>query len=152
MTDREAVNLIFLPGLSTAEKVSNVSGRGVGMDVVRTNIEKIGGTLDMQTRQGQGTAIKVKTPLTLAIVPALIVSSGGDRYAIPQVSLLELVGLDGDQARKGIELVHAAPVYRLRGQILPIVYLNRELDIAQIDDNASLTIVVLEADDQQFGL
>src|SRR3954468_20417095 len=93
MNDREAVNLIFLPGLSTAEKVSNVSGRGVGMDVVRTNIEKIGGTLDMQTRYGHGTTIKVKIPLTLAIVPALIVSSGGDRYAIPQVSLLELVGL-----------------------------------------------------------
>jgi two-component system, chemotaxis family, sensor kinase CheA len=152
MNDREAVNLIFLPGLSTAEKVSNVSGRGVGMDVVRTNIEKIGGTLDMQTRYGHGTTIKVKIPLTLAIVPALIVSSGGDRYAIPQVSLLELVGLDGEQARKGIELVHGAPVYRLRGQILPIVYLNRELEIADIEDNTSLTIVVLKADDRQFGL
>jgi two-component system chemotaxis sensor kinase CheA len=152
MGDREAVNLIFLPGLSTAEKVSNVSGRGVGMDVVRTNIEKIGGTLDMQTRQGNGTTIKVKIPLTLAIVPALIVSSGGDRYAIPQVSLLELVGLDGEQARAGIELVHGAPVYRLRGQILPIVYLNRELDVADIERDGSVTIVVLKADDRQFGL
>lgn len=152
MTDREAVNLIFLPGLSTAEKVSNVSGRGVGMDVVKTNIEKIGGTLDMQTRQGNGTTIKVKIPLTLAIVPALIVSSGGDRYAIPQVSLLELVGLDGDAARSGIELVHGAPVYRLRGQILPIVYLNRELDVADVSENGSVTIVVLKADDRQFGL
>jgi two-component system chemotaxis sensor kinase CheA len=152
MNDREAVNLVFMPGLSTAQKVSNVSGRGVGMDVVRTNIEKIGGTLDMQTRHGHGTTIKVKIPLTLAIVPALIVSSGGDRYAIPQVSLLELVGLDGEQARKGIELVHGAPVYRLRGQILPIVYLNRELEIDDIADNVSLTIVVLKADDRQFGL
>jgi two-component system chemotaxis sensor kinase CheA len=152
MGDREAVNLIFMPGLSTAQKVSNVSGRGVGMDVVRTNIEKIGGTLDMQTRHGEGTTIKVKIPLTLAIVPALIVSSGGDRYAIPQVSLLELVGLDGEQARTGIELVHGAPVYRLRGQILPIVYLNRELDVADIGEQNAMTIVVLKADDRQFGL
>ncbi|MCU1428761.1 MAG: two-component system, chemotaxis family, sensor kinase CheA [Actinomycetia bacterium] len=152
MSDREAANLVFLPGLSTAEKVSNVSGRGVGMDVVRTNIEKIGGTLDMQTRPGAGTTIKVKIPLTLAIVPALIVSSGGDRYAIPQVSLLELVGLDRDSARVGIESVHGAPVYRLRGQILPIIYLDRELEVADGDDASNVTIVVLKADDRQFGM
>jgi len=127
MSDRELCNLIFLPGLSTAEKVSNVSGRGVGMDVVKTNIEKIGGTVDVQTRPNQGTTLKIKIPLTLAIIPALIVTSGGDRYAIPQVSLLELVRLEGDQARKGIEMIHDAPVYRLRGHLLPLVYLNQEL-------------------------
>jgi chemotaxis protein histidine kinase CheA len=127
MSDRELLNLIFLPGVSTAEKVTNVSGRGVGMDVVKTNIEKIGGTVDIQSRPGQGTTLKIKIPLTLAIIPALIVTSGGDRYAIPQVSLLELVRLEGEQARKGIEMIHGAPVYRLRGHLLPLVYLKREL-------------------------
>ena len=103
ISDREAINLIFLPGFSTAEKVTNVSGRGVGMDVVKTNIEKIGGSVDLQSEAGQGTTLKIKIPLTLAIIPALIVTSGGERFAIPQVSLLELVRLEGEQARKGIE-------------------------------------------------
>ena len=97
------------------------------MDVVKTNIEKIGGTVDLQSQPGRGTTIKIKIPLTLAIIPALVVTSGGDRYAIPQVSLLELVRLDGEQARKGIERIHGAPVYRLRGHLLPLVYLNRQL-------------------------
>jgi two-component system chemotaxis sensor kinase CheA len=127
MGEREILNLIFLPGFSTAKKVTNVSGRGVGMDVVKTNIEKIGGVVDMQSRPGQGTTLKIKIPLTLAIIPALIVTSGGDRYAIPQVSLLELVRLEGEQARKGVEMIHGAPVYRLRGHLLPLVYLKREL-------------------------
>ena len=127
MTEREIANLIWLPGFSTAEKVTNVSGRGVGMDVVKTNIEKIGGTVDVQSKPGQGSTVRMKIPLTLAIIPALMVTTGGDRYAIPQVSLLELVRLEGEQARKGIELVNGAPVHRLRGQLLPLVYLNREL-------------------------
>jgi two-component system chemotaxis sensor kinase CheA len=93
MNDREATNLIFLPGFSTAEQVTNVSGRGVGMDVVKTNIEKIGGTVDLQFKLGQGSTVRMKIPLTLAIIPALVVTSAGDRYAIPQVSLLELVRL-----------------------------------------------------------
>jgi chemotaxis protein histidine kinase CheA len=131
MNDRELANLIFLPGLSTAEKVTNVSGRGVGMDVVKTNIEKIGGTVDIQSRPGQGTTLKIKIPLTLAIIPALIVTSAGDRYAIPQVSLLELVRLEGEQARRGIEMIHGAPVYRLRGHLLPLVYLKKELRTAE---------------------
>jgi two-component system chemotaxis sensor kinase CheA len=162
MGEREILNLIFLPGFSTARKVTNVSGRGVGMDVVKTNVEKIGGTVDMQTRPGQGTTLKIKIPLTLAIIPALIVTSGGDRYAIPQVSLLELVRLEGGQARKGIEMIHGAPVYRLRGHLLPLVYLKRELrgiveGGAKADTNAELpdsdvNIVVLQADDRQFGL
>jgi chemotaxis protein histidine kinase CheA len=129
MSDRELLNLVFLPGVSTAEKVTNVSGRGVGMDVVKTNIEKIGGTVDIQSRPGQGTILKIKIPLTLAIIPALMVTSGGDRYAIPQVSLLELVRLEGEQARKGIEMIHGAPVYRLRGHLLPLVHLKRELKV-----------------------
>jgi two-component system chemotaxis sensor kinase CheA len=159
MSAREALNLIFLPGLSTAEKITNVSGRGVGMDVVKTNIEKIGGTVDIQTRPGEGTIFKIKIPLTLAIIPALIVTSAGDRYAIPQVSLLELVRLEGEQARKGIEMIQDAPVYRLRGTLLPLVYLNRELGAtgngsrqeAEGGEKA-VNMVVLRADDRQFGL
>src|SRR5258706_1349853 len=156
MTEREIFNLIFLPGFSTAEQVTNVSGRGVGMDVVKTNVEKIGGTVDIQSTLGRGTTVRVKIPLTLAIIPALIVTCGGDRYAIPQVRLVELVRLRGEVG-KGIELVHGAPVYRLRGRLLPLVYLNRELKLAadahpttQMD--AAANIVVLQADERQFGL
>ena len=158
MTEREVTNLIFLPGFSTAEKVTNVSGRGVGMDVVRTNIEKIGGIVDVQSKLGQGTTVRMKIPLTLAIIPALIVVSGGDRYAIPQVSLLELVRLEAEQAHKGIEQVNGAPVYRLRERLLPLVYLNRELKIdakgqdGETSEARNVNIVVLRADDRQFGL
>jgi len=154
LSTREAINLIFRAGFTTAESLTNVSGRGVGMDVVRTNIEKIGGTVDLQSRLGQGTTLKVKIPLTLAIVPALIVKTGGERYAIPQVSLLELVRLDGETAGQQIEMIHGATVYRLRGKLLPLIYLNRELELGDPPDDTdgSLNIVVLQADEESFGL
>ena len=157
LSDREVTNLIFLPGFSTADTITNVSGRGVGMDVVKTNIEKIGGTVDIQSKPGQGSTVRMKIPLTLAIIPALIVTSASDRYAIPQVSLLELVRLESDQESKGIELVNGAPVYRLRGRLLPLIYLNRELgfdgyDIQKIVNARVTNIVVLQADERQFGL
>jgi two-component system chemotaxis sensor kinase CheA len=156
MADREIFNLIFLPGFSTAQKVTNVSGRGVGMDVVKTNVEKIGGTVDLQSTVGKGTTVRVKIPLTLAIIPALIVTCGGDRYAIPQVSLLELVRLEDTKAVTGIELVHGAPVHRLRGRLLPVIYLRRELRIGNSDglknEDDAINIVVLQADGRQFGL
>jgi two-component system chemotaxis sensor kinase CheA len=180
LNDRELVNLIFLPGFSTADQVTQFSGRGVGMDVVRTHIEKIGGMVAVDSRLGQGTRVKMKIPLTLAIIPALTITSAGDRYAIPQVSLLELVRLEGEQAERGIEWIHGAPVYRLRGNLLPLVYLDRQLHGRGVRDEgrattgeargaqdeasnllapppSSLTpptinIVVLQADDRQFGL
>ena len=157
LTEREIFNLIFLPGFSTAQKITNVSGRGVGMDVVKTNVEKIGGTVDVQSTAGRGTTVRVKIPLTLAIIPALVVTCGGDRYAIPQVSLLELVRLEADQVRTGIEMVHGVPVHRLRGRLLPLVYLSRELRLAEGSSqagksNEAVNIVVLQADDRQFGL
>ena len=157
MQDRDVFNLIFLPGFSTAEKVSNVSGRGVGMDVVKTNVEKIGGTVDVHSTQGKGTTVKVKIPLTLAIIPALMVISGGERFAIPQVSLLELVRLESGEVGKGIEMVHGAPVYRLRGRLLPLAYLNRELQIAPevgrcAVEHGATNIVVVQADGREFGL
>jgi two-component system chemotaxis sensor kinase CheA len=155
MSEREIANLIFLPGFSTAPAVTNVSGRGVGMDVVKTNIEKIGGTLDVQSTRGAGTTLTVKIPLTLAIIPALIVSCDGDRYAIPQVNLVELLRLDG-----GIEYVSGAPVYRLRGRLLPIVHLRDLLGLPSADATdaagaavaSSCHIAVLHAENQQFGL
>ena len=153
MSRQELLRLIFLPGFSTADRVTQFSGRGVGMDVVRTNIEKIGGTVDIESTPGQGTTIRTKIPLTLAIIPALIIVSGGERYAIPQVSLLELVRLDPEQAQRGIERMHGAPVYRLRGALLPLVFLDEQLQLeatrVATDD---LNIVVLQADDRPFGL
>src|SRR5271155_856505 len=157
MSEREIFSLIFLPGFSTAEKVTNVSGRGVGMDVVKTNVEKIGGAVDVQSTLGRGTTVRVKIPLTLAIIPALVVTCAGERYAIPQVSLLELVRIEPDDVDKSVELVHGAPVYRLRGQLLPLVYLNRELKLADetrspMGSDGAVNIVVLRADDRRFGL
>src|SRR6516162_4074402 len=132
------------------------------MDVVRTNVEKIGGTVDIESRPEQGTTVKMKIPLTLAIIPALTVTSGGDRYAIPQVSLLELVRLEGEQAQRGIEQIHGAPVYRLRGNLLPLVYLDQQLHVRPAPERGGwerstaaqteINMVVLQADDRQFGL
>jgi two-component system chemotaxis sensor kinase CheA len=153
MTDREALNLIFLPGLSTAEKITNVSGRGVGMDVVKTNIERIGGSIDIQSEQGTGTVLRIKIPLTLAIIPALIVTANGERFAIPQVSLMELVRIGAAQSDRGIESLHGAPVYRLRDRLLPLVSLGRELRIASGGaDRLADNVVVLRAEGRQFGL
>ena len=134
MPDRDVFNLIFLPGFSTAEKVTNVSGRGVGMDVVKTNVEKIGGTVEIHSTAGEGTTVRIKIPLTLAIIPALVVTCGGSRFAIPQVALTELVSLEAGQATQGIEMVHGAPVYRLRERLLPLVYLREVLQTAERGD------------------
>lgn len=152
---RDLVQLVFAPGFSTAEAVSNLSGRGVGMDVVRTNIEKIGGTVDLQSRTGEGTTIKLKIPLTLAIVPALMVTAGGDHFAIPQVSLLELLRLDA--AAGAIEMVHGTPVCRLRGRLLPLVSLARVLGLQagwDEEDRGSgvVPVVILQAEGHTFGL
>ncbi len=156
MSEREILNLIFAPGLSTTEQVSNISGRGVGMDVVKTNIERIGGAVDVQSTSGKGTLLKIKIPLTLAIIPALVVTGSGERFAIPQVSLVELVRCEGEQAAHCIENIQGASVYRLRGNLLPLVYLNREMELSPSFEGettgGAVNIVVLQAGDQQFGL
>ena len=156
MTEGDLINLILLPGFSTAAKVTNVSGRGVGMDVVKTNIEKIGGTLEIQSQRGHGTTLRIKIPLTLAIVPALIIASGIDNFAIPQINLLELVRLSGDRAAQEVEYIHDAPVYRLRGNLLPLVYLDEILELREPRERQyqpeAVNIVVLQAEDRQFGL
>ncbi|HEY1207078.1 MAG: chemotaxis protein CheA [Bryobacteraceae bacterium] len=152
LSDREALNLIFHPGFSTAETVTNVSGRGVGMDVVKTHIEKIGGVVDIFSRPGEGATVKLKIPLTLAIIPGLVITSGGERFVIPQVSLLELIRLEGDGSEKHIEHVHGTPVYRRRGSLLPIAYLNQVLGLMSAERAEAVSMVVLQAEDRQFGL
>ena len=152
LSDREALNLIFQPGFSTAQTVTKVSGRGVGLDVVKSNIEKIGGVVDVCNRPGEGATVKLKIPLTLAIIPGLVITSGGERFVIPQVSLLELIRLEGDSSEKHIEQVHGTPVYRRRGSLLPIAYLNRVLGLQSADGADAVSIVVLQAEDRQFGL
>jgi two-component system, chemotaxis family, sensor kinase CheA len=154
MNEREIVNLIFLPGFSTAATVTNVSGRGVGMDVVKSNLERIGGAIDVGSVIGAGTTFHVRIPLTLAIIPALTVLCAGDRYAIPTINLAQLIRLEGAQGQAGIERISGTPVYRLRGKLLPLVYLDRELDVAAPDheERDTVLIVVLQAEDRRFGL
>jgi len=154
MTDRDLAKLIMAPGFSTAEHVTNVSGRGVGMDVVRTNVEKIGGSLDINSIEGAGTTLTIKIPLTLAIIPALIVTCDEDRYLIPQVNLVEVLHIGPDTAAQ-IEVAGDAEVFRLRGKLLPIVHLRHILDRGERDDwdpEDGQSVVVLHADGRQFGL
>ncbi len=129
LSEREALHLIFHPGFSTAENVTDVSGRGVGMDVVRTNIEKLGGTVEIETRYGKGTTINIKLPLTLAIIPSLIIRCGQGKYAIPQVNINELVRIRATEVNSRIERIKDAEVLRLRGNLLPLVRLNQVLDV-----------------------
>ena len=154
LSERETFNLIFAPGFSTAASVTNVSGRGVGMDVVRTNVERIGGTVELNSRPGQGTTIKLKIPLTLAIIPALIVVSGNCKFAIPQLKLEELVHLDSNNADGKIEFLHGTPIYRLRGNILPLVDFRKLLkqNVGPESAEHGRTVAVLSSDTCSFGL
>jgi two-component system chemotaxis sensor kinase CheA len=152
-SERELLQLIFVPGFSTAAAVTNVSGRGVGMDVVRTNVERIGGKVELESRPGKGTTLRLRIPLTLAIVPALIVRSLEQSFALPQGALSELVHVPPQQA--SIEWIEDAPLYRLRGQLLPLVFLDRLLmpDLAPAAERArEQFIAVLDADGRHFGL
>jgi two-component system chemotaxis sensor kinase CheA len=154
-SERELLQLIFLPGFSTAAAVTNVSGRGVGMDVVRTNVEKIGGKIEIDSRTGKGTTLRMRIPLTLAIIPALIVRSLHQSFALPQGALSELVHVSPKQAAAAIEWMEGAPLYRLRGKLLPLVFLDRLL--MPSDEHKPATerdnfIAVLDADGRRFGL
>ena len=123
MTEREIVNLVFAPGFSTAEAVSDISGRGVGMDVVRSNTEKLGGHVELETQVGVGTTVLLRLPLTLAIIPSMIVGVADNRFAIPQVNVVEFVWVRAADVARRIERVHGAEVLRLRSRILPLVRL-----------------------------
>jgi two-component system chemotaxis sensor kinase CheA len=152
MSPADILQMIFLPGFSTAATVTNVSGRGVGMDVVKTNIEAIGGTIEVESVPGQGTCTRLRIPLTLAIVPALTIECAGDRYAIPQISLQELVALDAEKAAAAVEDVGGASVYRLRGELLPLVHLADVLGLPSDRHDGHVVIAVLSSEGRRFGL
>jgi len=154
MSEREALQLIFLPGFSTAKAVTNVSGRGVGMDVVRANVEKVGGSVELESKVGVGTTLRLRVPLTLAIVPALVVRSGGQSFALPQTSLVELVYVPKREAEEAVERVGASEVYRLRGRLLPVVWLDRllELEAKGREESHGFYMAVLEAEGCRYGL
>jgi two-component system chemotaxis sensor kinase CheA len=155
LSERELLQLIFLPGFSTAAAVTKVSGRGVGMDVVRTNVEKIGGKVEIDSRVGKGTTLRMRIPLTLAIIPALIVRSINQSFALPQGALSELVHIPHELAASAIEWIENAPLYRLRGKLLPLVFLNHLLMPGvehAIDTERGAFIAVLDGEGRRFGL
>ena len=158
LSEREVMNLIFAPGFSTAAKVTSVSGRGVGMDVVKTNLERTGGQVELHSQLGQGMTVRLKIPLTLAIVPALIVKTAGEQFAIPQVKLAELVRVENENGSNRIELLQGKPVYRLRGQLLSLLSLNEVIGTGSESksvsgyESKSMNIVVLIGEGDPFGL
>lgn len=129
MVEQEILRLLFKPGFSTAEKITDVSGRGVGMDVVKTNIDKLGGTIEIFTVPDKGTTFRLLLPLTLAIIPSLIVEVENQRFALPQVNLQEIVRIKPGDASRKIEYINNAEVLRLRGRLLPVVHLADVLGI-----------------------
>ncbi len=149
-SEAEICNFIFSPGFSTAAEVTSISGRGVGMDVVRNNIEQIGGTVDLKSVPGDGTTFTIKIPLTLAIVSALIVEAGGERFAVPQLSVLELVRASGAGEHR-IERIKETPVLRLRNALLPLLYLKEVLRLGHADSEEGF-VVVSQVGSQVFGL
>src|SRR5262245_45964248 len=152
MPDAQAFKFIFTPGFSTASQVTNVSGRGVGLDVVRANIDEIGGTIDVKTVPGRGTSFTIKIPLTLAIVSALIVEAAGDRFGIPQLAVVELVRVRANSEHR-IERIKDAAVLRLRNKLLPLVTLKGMLKLAEAqDETVSAFIVVMQVGNQTFGV
>jgi two-component system chemotaxis sensor kinase CheA len=139
MSEREMVNLIFAPGFSTADQVSEISGRGVGMDVVRTNVEKLGGHVEVDTEVGCGTTVRLRLPLTLAIIPSMIVGVSNQRFAIPQVNVVEFVWVKAADAAQRIEQVQGAEVLRLREKLLPLVRLADVLGLPRMYTDAVTT-------------
>lgn len=153
MTEAQIHKFIFAPGFSTAAAITSVSGRGVGMDVVRTNIDQIGGTIDVKSVAGEGSSVTIKIPLTLAIVSALIVEAAGDRFAIPQLAVVELVRARANSEHR-IERIKDTAVLRLRNKLLPLMHLKKLL---KIDDGSSSDpengfIVVTQVGSQTFGI
>jgi two-component system chemotaxis sensor kinase CheA len=149
-SESEIRNLIFVPGFSTASHVTSISGRGVGMDVVRSNVEQIGGTVDLKSVHGAGTTFTIKIPLTLAIVSALIVEAGGERFAIPQLSVLELVRASSSGEHR-IERIKDTPVLRLRNKLLPLIRLKEILHLGESEGDKGF-IVVTQVGNQVFGV
>lgn len=153
MSAERIFQFIFQPGFSTAEAITDISGRGVGMDVVRTNIESIGGTVDINSKPGSGTIVRVRIPLTLAIIPALIVTTAGERLAIPQPYVQELVALRSTGETHTIAGLAGAPVLRLRNRLIPVVFMDRWLGLREWTERpTSGTVVIVRVDNHEFGL
>lgn len=148
-------NSVFLPGFSTADRVTSLSGRGVGMDVVKTSVEQIGGTIELHTQKDVGTTIRLTVPLTLAIVPAIMVTCGQQRFAIPQINVVEMLRLRGDEKRQACDHFHDTPVLRLRGELLPMADLCVKLGVGLACDlmaREALDILVLKTGTRRFAL
>jgi len=151
LPDAQVLRFIFEPGFSTAEQVTNVSGRGVGMDVVRSNIDAIGGTVELSSQPGRGTTVRIKIPLTLAIISALLVGTAGESFAVPQIGIVELVRVTEEQHAL-VENVHGAQFYRLRETLLPLVPLRALLRLEEADGIDTYNIVVCQVGQARFGL
>ncbi len=151
MPDTQILRFIFEPGFSTAEQVTNVSGRGVGMDVVRSNIDAIGGTVELSSQPGRGTTVRIKIPLTLAIISALLVGTAGESFAVPQIGIVELVRVTEEQHAL-VEKVHGAQFYRLRDTLLPLVTLRTLLGLDAAATESTYNIVVCQVGEARFGL
>ena len=154
MSQEELLELIFIPGFSTKKEVSNISGRGVGLDVVKTNIATLGGTIDIDSKPGFGTTIRLKLPLTLAIMPALFIRCETEMYAIPQNNILEMVRLDLAQDKRGLEDFYGTPVFRLRDKLVPLLFLNRHLKFndRMPENDQAINIAILQSSGTRFGL
>jgi two-component system chemotaxis sensor kinase CheA len=154
MNEHDVLRFIFRPGFSTAQQITSVSGRGVGMDVVKTNIERIGGTIELRSKEGRGTTFTIKIPLTLAIVSALIVQAGGERFAIPQIGVVELVRVgDEHEGNTRIEMIKDAPVLRLRDRLLPLVSLSSLLRLREAPVGGLRGyVVVMQVGANVFGI
>ena len=151
LSETKIQQLIFHPGFSTAAQISGISGRGVGMDVVRTNIEKIGGTVELSSTEGKGTRFTIRIPLTLTIVSALIVGCGGEKFAMPQSSVVELVGVGGGSGRR-IENINGAPVLRLRDRLLPLISLQDLMALPSPHEDDERCILILRVGALSYGI
>jgi two-component system chemotaxis sensor kinase CheA len=157
MDERQTQELILLPGFSTADQVSSISGRGVGMDVVKSNIQRIGGTFELHSHFGHGTTLRIRIPLTLAIIPGLLVSCGSERFVIPQASLLDLLRVQGEEVARAVRWVDDNPVFRRDGALWPLLFVSSVLGMAapvqrRSELGETLTVVFVHAGGRRFGL
>jgi two-component system, chemotaxis family, sensor kinase CheA len=154
MSDKDLIQLIFAPGFSTAKTVTDVSGRGVGMDVVKSNLSQLGGVVDIVSQVGKGTTVRIKLPLTLAIIPSLIVALEQERYALPQVNMTELVRIPKGQVSKRLEKIHNNYMMRLRGRLLPVIHLGKAIGAPFVPPelSESVKIIIISTGELQYGL
>jgi two-component system chemotaxis sensor kinase CheA len=153
MSDREKMALVFLPGVSTAEKVTDVSGRGVGMDVVKTNLDRLGGKIEIDSAPGQGSRFRIKLPLTLAIIPSLLISDGGERFAIPQVNVGELIRIPAAQLAERTDRVGDAEILNVRDRLVPLLHLADALGTPRLQNTSrALNVVLVDTGAFEYGL